>query len=200
MEIRIKKINNLKNKILKLYIIMALIAFTFFIVFSISLEKISSLYCLVMAISYLIIYFISKRIYLTWLGKLQYIFFLLPFFLANYISTTDIYINDYVYDLNNILIKVMSTQEEKKYIITQNEIVDNNHKIIFHWNSDDFNVLIEKGEIEVKEKNISYKIEIKSKKHYNNYCILKNIKEKKYKIYKGKCNEHKLQIIRSKKV
>ena len=47
---------------------------------------------------------------------------------------------------------------------------------------------LKKKKIEIKEKNISYKIEIKSKEHYNNYCILKNLNEKKHKIYKEKCN------------
>lgn len=82
MEIKIKKINNLKGKILMVYMIMALLTFIFGIGFAVFSEEVSSLYCLVMTISYIIIYFISKHIYLTWLGKLQYVFFLLPFLLA----------------------------------------------------------------------------------------------------------------------
>lgn len=79
---KIKKINNLKRKVLGVYILMAVLTFILFILFVITSNKADSLFCLFMSISYVIIYFIAKYMYLTWLGKLQYILFLIPFFFS----------------------------------------------------------------------------------------------------------------------
>ena len=187
MEIKIKKIDNLKDKVLKVYIILAFLTFIPFVVYVISLEFAKSSLFLVMTIGYIIIYFISKNIRLTWLGKLQHIFFFIPFLLGGMFTKTNLYFNLCIYDLNNTLINEMSSQDNSIYKVSYlNRIIDNSNNVVFQWN---FEVYIENGEIEVNNERVGYKLEVKSKENRNKYyCITKEINNEKYKIYRGKCN------------
>ena len=175
MEIKIKRINNLKRKILSLYIILSLLAFILFIVFAISLDMTSSLLFLAMAISYIIIYFISKYLYLIWLGKLQYIFIFIPLLLAVLISKTELYFNLSIYDFNNTLINKMQEEDEQIYDINYYKIIDSKNNTVLEFDLNDFDVMIQGGEIEIKDNKVGYKIEVKDKQTNAIKCIIKNI-------------------------
>lgn len=82
MEMKYKIINNLKGKILKTYIILALFSFICFIVYFIYSKTIDSIFVLGLTIGYIIIYFISKYMHLTSLGKLYHVFIFLPLLVA----------------------------------------------------------------------------------------------------------------------
>lgn len=189
MEIKIKRINNLKRKILSLYIILSLLAFILFIVFAISLDMTSSLFFLVMSISCIIIYLISKYLYLTWLGKLQYIFIFIPLLLAVLISKTELYFNLSIHDLNNTLIDKMKEEEEQIYDIRYYNIIDSKNNTVFEWDLSDFDMIIQGGTLEVKDKKVGYKIEVKDKQTNTIKCIIKNINSKKYKIFDEECKK-----------
>lgn len=189
MEIKIKRINNLKRKILSLYIILSLLAFILFIVFAISLDMTSSLLFLAMAISYIIIYFISKYLYLIWLGKLQYIFIFIPLLLAVLISKTELYFNLSIYDFNNTLINKMQEEDEQIYDINYYKIIDSKNNTVLEFDLNDFDVMIQGGEIEIKDNKVGYKIEVKDKQTNAIKCIIKNINSKKYKIFDEECKE-----------
>ena len=189
MEIKIKRINNLKRKILSLYIILSLLAFILFIVFAISLDMTRSLLFLAMAISYIIIYFISKYLYLIWLGKLQYIFIFIPLLLAVLISKTELYFNLSIYDFNNTLINKMQEEDEQIYDINYYKIIDSKNNTVLEFDLNDFDVMIQGGEIEIKDNKVGYKIEVKDKQTNAIKCIIKNINSKKYKIFDEECKE-----------
>lgn len=189
MEIKIKRINNLKRKILNLYIILSLLAFILCIVFAISLDMTSSLLFLAMSISYIIIYFISKYLYLTWLGKLQYIFIFIPLLLAVLISKTELYFNLSIYDFNNTLINKMKEADEQIYDINHYKIIDSKDNTVLEFDLNDFDVMIQGGEIEIKDNKVGYKIEVKGKQTNTIKCIIKNINSKKYEIFDEKCKK-----------
>lgn len=187
-----KRVNNLKRKILNLYIILSLLTFILCIVFAISFDMTSSLLFLVMFISCIIIYFISKYLYLTWLGKLQYIFIFIPLLLAVLISKTELYFNLSIYDFNNILINKMKEEDEQIYDINYYKIIDSKDNTVLEFDLNDFDVMIQGGKVEVKEGKVGYKIEFEDKRSYVTKCIVKDINNNKYEVFDGICKKMSL--------
>lgn len=186
-----RKINNLKDAILKEYLIIALLLFIFVMGFIIYSKIAWAAYFFVMSISYMLIYLIFKylNINLLLFDKIYYILFLLPLFLAIGFSNTNLYFNFSIYDLNNTLIKKMSVHDNQIYEVNYNKIIDEKHNVVFKAKVTDFGVDIQKGELEVKDKKVGYKIEVKDKGTFAIKCIVKDINSEKYKIFDESCEE-----------
>ena len=186
-----RKINNLKDAILKEYLIIALLLFIFVVGFIIYSKIAWAAYFFVMSISYMLIYLIFKylNINLLLFDKIYYILFLLPLFLTDGFMNTKLYFNLSVHDLNNTLIKKMSVQDNQIYEVNYNEITDKKHNVVFRVKVNEFGIVIQKGELEVKDKKVGYKIEVRDKGTFAIKCIVKDINSEKYKIFDESCEE-----------
>ena len=186
---KIKRLKNLKRKILSLYIILFFLTFILSIVFFISSDVTDSLGFLIISIGFIIIYFISKYLYLTWLGKLQYLFIFIPFILVILISKTELYFNVSIYDLNNTLIEKMKEKDNQTYSISYYKITDSKNNTILELDLNNFDVIIEGGKIDVKDGKIGYKIDFKELNKNTTKCVIKDINSEKYKIFDENCEE-----------
>ena len=186
---KFRKIDNLKGKIFKEYIVMALLTFFCFIVFVIFSKIAWASLFLVISISYMVIYFIFKYLNMNLIlfDKLYFVIFLIPLFLAIEFSNTNLYFNFSIYDLNNTLIKKMSVQDNQIYEVNYNKIINKKHNVVFKAKVTDFGVDIQKGELEVKDGKVGYKIEVRDKGTFVIKCIVKDIDKKKYEIFDGYC-------------
>ena len=183
---KIKRLKNLKRKILSLYIISF---FLTFILSIISSDVTDSLGFLIISIGFIIIYFISKYLYLTWLGKLQYLFIFIPFILVILISKSELYFNLSIYDLNNTLIDMMKEKDNQVYSISYYKITDSKNNTILELDLNDFDVIIEGGKIDVKDGKVGYKIDFKELNKNTTKCLIKDINSEKYKIFDESCEE-----------
>lgn len=183
---KIKRVKNLKRKILSLYIISF---FLTFILSIISSDVTDSLGFLIISIGFIIIYFISKYLYLTWLGKLQYLFTFIPFILVILISKSELYFNLSIYDLNNTLIDMMKEKDNQVYSISYYKITDSKNNTILELDLKDFDVIIEGGKIDIKDGKVGYKIDFKELNKNTTKCLIKDINSEKYKIFDESCEE-----------
>lgn len=186
---KIKRVKNLKRKILSLYIISFFLTFILSIIFFISSDVTDSLGFLIISIGFIIIYFISKYLYLTWLGKLQYLFTFIPFILVILISKSELYFNLSIYDLNNTLIEKMSVQDNQTYSISYYKITDSKNNTILELDLNDFDVIIEGGKIDIKDGKVGYKIDFKELNKNTTKCLIKDINSEKYKIFDESCEK-----------
>lgn len=186
-----RKIDNLKGKIFKEYIVMSYLTFICFIGCIIFSKIAWALFFLVISIGYIIIFLFSKylNVNLILFNKIYFILFFIPLFLAIGFLNTNLYFNLSIYDLNNTLIDKMKEKDNQIYEVNYNKIIDKNHNVVFKAKVTDFGVDIQKGKLEVKDKKVGYKIEVRDKSTFVIKCIVKDINSEKYKIFDGYCTE-----------
>ena len=170
---------NIKKEILGSFIFLSLLNLFFFLVCIFYPIYSFSIIFIILSLFCMTLYFISRNMNLIILDKIYDLYYVIPVIFIGLLVNTNIYSELSIYDLDNILSKKLSKNDDGIYEIKDKKIVDSENNIIIDWHF--FGNFIEDGKIELKDGKIGYKIQLEDK------CVMKNNDELKYKTSLEKC-------------